>query len=120
MGMTDERVNVIVYNAFNGMGDSTGDDNFGYSVAWIDLDDYVECDGFIDVPEECRNDSDALASWLKTWRDVAGCRYALAYIDADGSRSAIGYYTREDVLEAYSAHVAAYLAWFDADDTETE
>ncbi len=114
MGMHDERVNVIVTNAFNGFGDSTGEDDFGYSVAWIDLDDFVECDGFTDVPTECRNDSDALGAWLRTWQDVNGERYALAYIDANGSRSAIGYSTRGDVLAAYREHENAYAAWLDS------
>lgn len=92
--MHDDRVNCIVYNAFNGFGDSTGSDEFGYSVAWIDLDDHMEPDGLDQY--ELYPYSDDISAYVKTWRDVAGCRWALAYWDADGSRSAVGYLSRDD------------------------
>lgn len=113
--MHDERVNIMVANAFNGMGDVTGEDDFGVSVAWLDLDDYVEAYGSKDVPDGCDDDSDALSEWLKTWRDVNGSRYVLAYIDANGSRSAIGYDSRADVMAAFREHESAYLNWLDQD-----
>lgn len=113
--MHDERVNIMVANAFNGVGDATGEDDFGTSVAWLDLDDYVEAYGSTDVPEGCYDDSDALSAWLKTWQDVNGARYVLAYINADGSRYAIGYESHADMMQAYREHENAYLKWLDGD-----
>lgn len=116
MGMTDDRVNVIVYNAFNGFGDVVGEDDFGYSVAWIDLDDYVEMyDAKLleNLPEGTdRNDTDSISAWLKTWRDVNGSRWVLAYLDSDGSRSAIGYSNQPSMMKAFKEHEEAYNKWF--------
>ena len=106
--MHDTRVDLIVSNAFNGMGDATGSDEFGYSVAWLDLADHLEADG-VDLPESVGYAS--LGAYLATWRDVAGCRYVLAYLDADGTRSAVGYDSRSDMATAYRAIEADYLAW---------
>lgn len=113
--MHDERVNIMVANAFNGMGDSTGEDDFGVSVAWLDLDDYVEAYGSPDVPEGCGDDPDTLSEWLKTWRDVNGARYVLAYIDANGSRSAIGFNSRAELLKVYREYENDYLTWLGSD-----
>jgi hypothetical protein len=108
----------MTYAAFGGSpSDITGSDEFGYSVAWLDLSDHVmdesELADFYDVPTGV--DYWNIGAYLATWRDVGGCRYALAYLDADGSRSAIGYATREDMMTAYREHEAAYLAREDAD-----
>jgi hypothetical protein len=111
--MGDERVTCIISNAFNGLGDSTGSDDFGYSVAWIDLNDHLDPEG-LDHPELYPY-SDDVSAYVKTWRDMQGCRYALAYLDADGTRSAVGYGTRADMMHAYHALESEYLAF---DDTE--
>ncbi len=122
MGMTDERVNVIVYNAFNGFGDIVGEDDFGYSVAWIDLDDYVELydakllDNLPDGVD--KNDTDSLSAWLKTWRDINGERWVLAYLDADGTRSAVGYSSHSDMMKAFKEHEATYTKWLTTNSDE--
>lgn len=113
--MHDARINVIIANAFNGLGDATGDDDFGYSVAWIDLDDYVDDFGIPGVPAECVGDCFALSDWLKTWPDINGSRYALAFIDAHGYRSAVGYDSEADMRAAFDEHAAAYMAWLGKD-----
>lgn len=112
-GMHDERVDIIVANAFNGMGDATGSDDFGYSVAWIDLADHIDTQGFT-TPDPVTYQN--VGAYLATWRDVSGCRYALAYIDSNGSRSAVGYATRTDMMDAYRAIEAEYLSWDDSSD----
>ena len=107
-GMHDARVDVIVSNAFNGMGDMTGSDEFGYSVAWLDLADHLEADG-ADLPA-CV-DYQTLGAYLATWCDVAGSRYVLAYWEANGSRSAVGYDTRDAMMSAYRDIEAEFIAW---------
>lgn len=116
--MHDTRVEIMTYAAFGGSpSDATGSDEFGYSVAWLDLSDHIidesELAYFHDVPIGV--DYWSMGAYLATWRDVGGCRYVLTYLDANGSRSAIGYATREDMMTAYREHEAAYLAWEDAD-----
>lgn len=121
-GMHDTRVEIIVHNAFNGMGDSTGSDEFGYSVACIDLSDHLDYDeaarSYSDIPDGV--DYWNLGAYLATWRDMSGCRYALAYWDADGSRSVVGYTTHADMLHAYRAIEAEYLVWEESNDAEEE
>ena len=114
-GMHDERVECIVYNAFNGMGDTAGSDDYGHSVAWIDVQDHIDYTGN-DVPEGVTYEN--VGAYLATWRDMAGCRYALAYIDANGCRSAIGYETRADMMHAYRAIESDYLAWEESADID--
>jgi hypothetical protein len=120
-GMHDTRVDLMVHAALNGISDATGSDAFGYSVAWLDLSDHTidesELAYFHDVPTGV--DYWNLGAYLATWRDVGGCRYALAYLDADGSRSAVGYATREDMMTAYREHESAYLAWEESADSLT-
>ena len=121
MSMHDERVNCIIFNAFNGFGDSTGSDEFGFSVAWIDLNDHLE--------PECLDHhelypySDDVSAYVKTLPELAGgaChgddkphRYALAYIDATGIRSVVAYCTHADMMHAYRAIEAEYLQFEDS------
>lgn len=123
-GMHDTRVEILVHEAFNGMGDSTGSNEFGYSVAWIDLADHLDYDaaqriaGADGMPEGV--DYWNLGAYLATARDMSGCRYALAYWDANGSRSAVGYSTHADLMHAYRAIEAEYLSWEDSIDAEEE
>lgn len=99
-------IELIVSNAFNGMGDASGSDEFGYSVAWIDLGDYLE-----DYPNGVTGDTEALSAVAIAAND--GERYALAYIDADGSRYHVAYHTKTDVIAAYRALEAEFLAFED-------
>jgi hypothetical protein len=99
----DEILDLIVANAFNGFGDSTGSDDFGYSVAWLDLQDYLE-----DYENEGR---DTFELTDLTTEYMGGLRWILAYIDADGTRSAVGYDTHEDMMIAYRDHEKAFLAF---------
>ncbi len=114
-GMHDHRVEIIVRNAFNGMGDSFGDDEFGRSVAWIDLADHIELEptdySVLGLPQAISYD--IIGEWLMTWRDCAEERWVLAYLDADGSRSAVGYTSRESMMKAYRELESEYLAWLD-------
>ena len=114
-GMHDHRVEIIVRNAFNGLGDSFGSDEFGRSVAWIDLADHIEIEptdySVLGLPQAI--DYSVIGDWLSTWRDIDEHRWVLAYWDANGSRSAIGYTSREDMMHAYRELEAEYLAWDD-------
>lgn len=100
--MHEDVVLNIVANAFNGMGDCDGSDDFGYSFAWIDLLDFME--NYVDGAHE--RDTDELSAEFMAY---TGTRYAMAYIDADGSQSVVGYTTKEDVKLAYVTLVADYI-----------
>lgn len=118
-GMHDHRVEIIVRNAFNGLGDSFGSDEFGRSVAWIDLADHIELEptdySVLGLPQAI--DYSVIGDWLSTWRDIDEHRWVIAYWDADGSRSTVGYTSREDMMHAYRELEAEYLAW---DDDESD
>lgn len=111
--MHDDRVICIAINAFADIDRVTGSDDFGYSVAWIDLDDNLEPDGLDNY--ELYPTAESVSEYVKTWRDVAGCRWALAYWDANGNRSAVGYEGRADMMAAYRAIESEYLAWAESE-----
>ena len=122
-GMHDTRVDIIVRAAFDG-GDTTGDDDYGVSVAWVDLADIGDYGAIMrdfadDLPTGCMVDDAfgmSLAAYLATLHDMAGRRYALAYWDANGCRSVVGYSTRADMMAAFRVLEADYLAWLDDED----
>ena len=114
MGMTDSRVDVIVVNAFDGLGDMTGDNEFGLSVAWINLDDHLDTMG-LDMPDECRNNDEALSAWLKTHPPVDGNRWVLAYLDCNGFRDVQGFPSKNDMRKAFQSFENEYLEWLDVD-----
>lgn len=107
--MHDERINSAVYNAFNGMSDTTGSDEYGVSVAWLDLDDHLE--------PECLDHyelypySDDVSAYIKTHPAINGARYILAFWDANGSRSVLACQSREEMMKYYRSHEAEFLAW---------
>ena len=105
--MHDDRVLCIVSNAFQ--NDSTGSDDFGWSVAWIDLDDFMEPDGLDNY--ELYPYSDDVSAYVKTLPEIDGARFALAYWDADGSRSVVAYDTRAQMFHAYRALEADFFAF---------
>lgn len=107
-GMHDERVDTIVENAFNGMGDSAGDDEFGVSCAWIDLADHLEEYGHT-FPSGV--DYWSLGAYLTTAPGMSGERFALAYIDANGCRFVVGYATHGDMMQAYRDFENAVAEW---------
>lgn len=118
MTMHDDRVNCITYNAFNGLGDTTGSDEFGYSVAWLDLNDHLEPEGL--DHHELYPYSDDVSEYVKTLPELAGgtChgnnephRYMLAYWQADGQRSVVAYCSRDDMMIAYRAIESEYNAF---------
>ena len=111
MGMTDERINVIVYNAFNGMGDSVGEDDFGYSVAWLDLHDYIEIYDRKVLPAGVVNKTDNISDWLKTHPDVKGNRWVLAYLDSNGSRSVVSYADKSSMMKIFKEQSNDYSRW---------
>lgn len=107
--MHPEIVDIIVSNAFNGMGDSTGNDDFGVSVAWIDLQDFLE------DPQNpgCYSDDISREAIAYT-----GSRWTLAYWYASGNRDVMGFPTRSEMMDVFRSFEADYLAW--ADDNEEE
>ena len=118
-GMHDHRVEIIVRNAFNGLGDSFGSDEHGRSVAWISLNDHLELEPTdYDLGLPLAIDYWVLGDWLSTWRDIGETRYVLAYLDADGSRSAIGYDSHESMMHAYRELESEYLTWEEATEEE--
>lgn len=107
--MHDDRIECIVLNAFNGMGDVTGNDDYGISVAWIDLDDHMTPDGLDNY--ELYPYSDDVSAYVKTHPAIGGARYALAYWHATGNREALGFASREEMLEVYRSFESDFLAW---------
>ena len=116
-GMHDQRVEIMVAAAFGGFGDTTGCDDFGYSAAWLDLADHIDVTGW-DLPDGV--DYWGVGAYCATWRDVAGCRYVLCHWDANGSRAAVGYATRADLMDAYRSIESEYAAWLDLRDDDME
>lgn len=104
--MHDEILNNIVANAFNGFGDSSGSDDFGLSFAWIDLADFME-----DYTPDKRFGEDTEAISAASIEYVGNVRYAMAYINQDGSRDVVGYYTKADVLAAFKSLDSAFQAF---------
>lgn len=107
--MHDERIDCIVFNAFNGFGDVTGSNEFGYSVAWVDIDDHMRPEGLDN--HELYPYSDDVTAYVKTHPDVEGYRYFLAYWDADGFRSVIAYDTRQDMKAAFEGLASEFNAF---------
>jgi len=109
MGMHDQRVDAIVFNAFNGFGDTTGEDDFGLSAAWIDLDDFVEVASPQDLPSNVKNETDAISKWLKTY--TGGKRWVVATINSQGIRDAKGFNSKNDMMKAYNQVDKEYSKW---------
>ena len=107
--MHDEEIDLIVFNAFNGLGDTTGSDEFGISVAWLDLADYLE-------DPECRRDSDELTMLLMAY--MSEHRYVLAFIDANGVRSALAFDSFEDMMREFRQYEEEYLQFEDAQEED--
>lgn len=110
--MHDEILDEIVFNAFNGFGDSTGSDEFGVSFAWIDLLDYVEPSDGSKRPSE-----DLSAEFIAF---NGGHRYALVYISSDGIRGLFPYDTKEAMMREFRGHERAFLQFEDRDLEENE
>ena len=121
-GMHDERVDAIVTSAFNGIGDITGNDEFGVSVAWIDLADHLEFDAIVrdsrrfggSIPADV--DYSTLGAYLATAPGMDGERYALAYWYADGTRYAVGYPARAALADAFAVHADEFAVFERAND----
>lgn len=105
--MHDDRIECIVLNAFNGMGDITGSDDFGISVAWIDLQDHLEPDGLDNY--ELYPYSDDVSAYVRTHPHIGGKRYALAYWRADGIREVCGFETRAEMMEVFRSFENDYM-----------
>ena len=121
-GMHDTRVDIMVTAAFDGMGDMTGDNDFGVSVACLDLLDIGAYGDIIrtyagDIPARVTlldEYGEHLAAYLAT-HPHAGYRFILAYWHADGRREVMGFPTRGDMLTTYRAWGDDYAAWLDQD-----
>lgn len=107
--MNDDRISCIVFNAFNGFGDTTGSDEFGISVAWIDLDDHLEPEGLDHY--EMYPYSDDISAYVKTHPCIDGKRYALAYWHADGRREAMGFDAQEECLTVFQSFDDEFMAF---------
>jgi len=114
--MRDPRIECLLHNAFNGVGDMCGEDDFGYSVAWMDLNDFLEVPSGIDTKGLRSHYTDDVTRWVKTAPGVDGERYILLYLDANGDCYAVAYTSRENVRAAYTDHVRAYAEWWESQD----
>lgn len=115
-GMTDPRVHIIASTAFYRGCNVAGDDEFGVSVAWVDLDEWIDIEpgdyDALDIPR-CLDDIDALSYWLRTAPGMYGHRYAVAFLDANGIRSVLGFKSRKRAVKLFRTWNAAYQAWLE-------
>lgn len=102
-------VNNIVMNAFNGMGDSTGSDEFGISVAWLDLGDYLE--------DYEQRGMDCFELSAEAIEFNGGSRWALAQLDSYGNRSVVAFDTREEMMKTYRSFENDFIE-FEASNNE--
>lgn len=103
------QINCIVANAFDGFGDTGGDDDFGMSFAWVDLDDHLENYGTNDdVPEG------ALSELLI---EYTGSRWVLAFINSDGVRWVNACSSEEEMKTQYRALAEQYGEYLDGVET---
>lgn len=102
---------VIFTNAYNGFGDTTGDDDFGQSCAWLDLNDFITEDNIADVPHTVRGDSDALTDWIQLHPHIRGRRWALVWLDSHGNKSFEAFQTRNAMMRDYRAFEKSYTEW---------
>lgn len=106
--MHDDRVNCITYNAFAGQWDSiTGNDEFGISAAWIDLDGHLSEEGLDNY--EIYPTEESIRKYVKTYID--GKRFALALWDSNGNRTVYGFDSELDVLAEFNAYRQAFELW---------
>jgi hypothetical protein len=110
--MHDEILDFIVYNAFNGNGDVTGDDEFGVSVAWIDLGDYL--DSGIAMPGSELREMDLGELSRITMEYNGNHRYALAFIDANGFRDIDGYDSYPEMMEVFREFEKDFIDFSDS------
>ena len=105
--MHDEILDNIVANAFNGLGDITGSDDFGGSFAWIDLADFVENYGY----PVGQRDSDELSAEFIEYN--GGHRYGIAYITDYGNRGVLPFDTKDEMMRDFRNIEAAYREFED-------
>jgi hypothetical protein len=90
---TDEE-NILLFNAFNGFGDTTGSDDYGISAAWLDTHDYLE-----DCDDYSRN-SDEITKQLES----AGYgRWLIVILTDNGMIQVQQYESKSDMMDAYHA-----------------
>jgi hypothetical protein len=82
---------IVIFNAFNGFGDTIGNDDYGYSSAWLDLGDHLETpDGRALDPSEAEDLIDEL-----------GGRYVIAYWHASGQRDWVAFTDYQEMKELW-------------------
>jgi hypothetical protein len=114
--MHDEILDFIVYNAFNGNGDIIGSDDFGVSVAWIDLQDYLD-ESFLPKYEDSKYPGPlSLEERSRIAIEYAGNRYALAFIWSSGNREIDSFDSQSEMMERYRAWEKEWNEWNDDDD----
>jgi hypothetical protein len=92
--------NFLVENALNGTGDSVGDDDFGVSYGWLDLEGDLDTIGF---PEDI----------LEQSQDEVESRFAIISLDKDGFVSWEIFDEREEMMEQFREYENAYVEFID-------
>ena len=108
--MLDDRIQCIVYNAFNGLGDVTGSDEYGISVGWVDVDDYLEPNGLDNY--ELYPTSDSVTEYVKTHPKVDS-RWILAFWTAGGTRYIETFKYRAEMLKTFREFENEFAEWLE-------
>ena len=92
--------NFLVENALSGVGDSVGDDEFGVSYGWLDLEGELETSGF---PEDI----------IEQAQDEVESRFLIVSLDKDGFVSWEIFDEREEMMEQFREYENDYVEFID-------
>jgi len=94
---------ILIHNAFNSFGDVTGSDDFGYSAAWLDLNDHLETPmGRALDPSEAEDLIEEL-----------GGRYLIVFLHASGIVEHNPYVSKRDMKDDFWKIEKDFFAWED-------
>lgn len=92
---------LIIYNSFNGFGDVIGSDEYGFSVAWLDLHDHLETsNGRALDPSE-----------VEDLEEAAGGRYVIAYLHDNGIKEWVAFEDYSEMKKLWRELDAEYSVW---------
>lgn len=92
--------NFLVENALDGIGESVGDDDFGVSYGWLDLEGELETSGF---PEDI----------IEQAQDEVESRFTIVSLDKFGFVSWEIFDDREEMMEQFREYENTYVEFLD-------
>lgn len=99
---------ILIHNAFNSFGDTTGSDDFGASYAWVDLHDHLETSqGRALDPSEAEELIDEI-----------GGRYVIVILWANGVVGYDDFASKRDMMQQFRMHETDFNEYMSAFDTD--